>query len=469
MEAAMNVTVVTPPFDAEAEAGALACVICGNGEAERMLNQLEESDLHEIKHKTIFRALLFLQEDGAPLNIVTLDQYLKDYFLADDAGGREYVSSLPDRTPSPANFPTYLATVRDRAARRRQIADADKAKRAALDLRTPILTGATISESLARRRFDSRRVPPPLRVVYSLAGHTIATPGNLVAISAHAKAGKSAAVSAIIASVMAGRSDVDTLSFASSNPAGFALVHFDTEQAPDDCWYGDDRALKRAGIEREPAWFFSYHLKGLSCREALAHVTEGLSEAAEKCGGLHSCLIDGIADLVPDVNKPDEANAFVSQLEGLAVRYDCPIIGVIHFNPGTEKTRGHLGSQFERKSETNLRLDKVGDVTTMWSDKQRRAPIPKESGPCFSWSDSAGMHVSCETLQRTKDAEKAETLQMLADDAFSERPSMRYADLVSTLKKTMRVSTATAERKVQEMAKFKIIKKSVAGLWTKSA
>jgi hypothetical protein len=35
------------------------------------------------------------------------------------------------------------------------------------------------------------------------------------------------------------------------------------------------------------------------------------------------------------------------------------IVGVIHFNPGGEKTRGHLGSQLERKAETNLRLDKV--------------------------------------------------------------------------------------------------------------
>jgi hypothetical protein len=75
----------------------------------------------------------------------------------------------------------------------------------------------------------------------------------------------------------------------------------------------------------------------------------------------------------------------------------CPIDGVIHFNPGTEKVRGHLGSQMERKAETNLTLEKSSDeVTRIYSLKNRRAGIPKWGGPCFKYDPERQMHVTCD-------------------------------------------------------------------------
>ena len=100
---------------------------------------------------------------------------------------------------------------------------------------------------------------------------------------------------------------------------------------------------------------------------------------------------------------------------------------------GGDKSRGHLGSQLERKAETNLRLDKLNGVTTIWSDKQRRAPIPKGIGPCFQWSDEARMHVSVETLQSAADKERREALSLLGDDIFRKRPAMSYTDIVKLL------------------------------------
>ena len=176
----------------------------------------------------------------------------------------------------------------------------------------------------------------------------------------------------------------------------------------------------------------------------------------------------GASDFVADVNDPAECNAFVATLHGMGIERDCPIIPVIHFNPGTEKSRGHLGSQLERKAETNLRLDKENGITTVWGDKQRRAPIPKGTGPCFIWDEVAQMHVSTETRQSAKEAEKCEALTMLADDIFSNRPAMRYCDMVATVKERLKVSESTAARKVKELSRLGILEKSVAGLWTPS-
>jgi hypothetical protein len=122
---------------------------------------------------------------------------------------------------------------------------------------------------------------------------------------------------------------------------------------------------------------------------------------------------------VVDVNDSAESNAFVAAYHDLAIRHKCPVIGVLHLNPGSEKSRGHLGSQLERKSETNLRLETDGEFTEIWSARQRRTPILKGSGPRFRWDDEVKMHVSVESGREARLAVKAETARTYADDVFA--------------------------------------------------
>ena len=69
--------------------------------------------------------------------------------------------------------------------------------------------GDSIGETLTQRAFNPAIEPPPLRAIYSLAGHCIATPGNLDTITAHIKTGKSALIDAMMASTMTRRDDAD--------------------------------------------------------------------------------------------------------------------------------------------------------------------------------------------------------------------------------------------------------------------
>ncbi len=333
----------------------------------------------------------------------------------------------------------------------------------------PPKTNDAILKLLEQRRFNPPINPPPLRVIYTLSGHAVATPANLATINSLIKTGKSAVVGALMASAMTTDPEADTLGFGSRNPKSFALCHFDSEQAPDDFWHQVDRARRRALLETTPDWLHPFCLTGLGCKRAWECVQEAVKRGADKHSGTHSILIDGAADLVADVNDAAECNDFVAQLHDMAIQNDCPIWAVIHYNPGSEKSRGHLGSQLERKAETNLRLDKLKEVTTIWSDKQRRAPIPKGTGPCFQWSDEAGMHVSIESLQSAADKEKRETLVMLRDELFRKRAAMNYTDLTKllTAKKGLAVSERTAARKIAELSRLGLIEKSAVGLWTK--
>jgi hypothetical protein len=475
-----------PPHSIEAEQGVLGCILLASDAFEEARAQITARAFYDVRHQTIFLGCDDLHRAGSVIDLTLLSAWLTSNNRMEDAGGIAYVASLLDSVSSVAALPDYIDRVsekqkfREFSERCRTMAEAASKPGAnkteiAEDLRIALAEFAQgegngeLLGVIEAHRFKPEVVPLPLRPIYSLCNTPVCTPGNLTAITAQIKTGKTAVVKAMLTAALVNNSDIDCLGFTSGNPKNIALVHIDTEQSPDDHWHHVQEILRRAKLTAPPAWFYSYCLTGLAARRVVECFDHIIKTAADAHGGIHSALIDGVADMATDVNDAAECNALVASLHATAIEYDCPIASVIHFNPGGEKVRGHLGSQLERKAETNLRLDKTDGVTTIWSDKQRRAPIPKGAGPCFQWSDAAGMHVSVESQQSAADKEKAESLVLLADDIFRKRPAMNYSDLVKylTAKKGLALSERTAARRIKELSKLGIIEKSVAGLWTR--
>jgi len=322
---------------------------------------------------------------------------------------------------------------------------------------------------LEKRKFNHRVKPPPLRPIYELDGKPIGTPGNLVSIASAVKTGKSTVVGAMCAAVMAADDEADLLGFKSSNPDRRIVLWFDSEQSPDDFWHCVFRAIKRAGLREPPQWLHAYCLTGLQQEMAWRCVQVALDFASEMNAGVHSVLLDGIADMVKDPNDAGECNAFVAALHDLAINHDCPVVGVIHFNPGSDKTRGHLGSQFERKAESNLRLDKDGDcITEIWSEKQRRAPIPKGTGPCFCWDDDRAMHVSVANPSEARAEAKMEAkhgaMRQAAEDVFAQEKSpLTHKAVVSLIIEKLGLKPSGARRRLETWLDNRIVVKNESG------
>lgn len=261
-----------------------------------------------------------------------------------------------------------------------------------------------ITRLLISSRFSSSSLlekPVPL---FTAGGTTICTPGNLTALYSQAKAGKTATIGGMLAATMQLPGAVnDTLGFKASNPAGKAVIHFDTEQSRYDWQQMILTATRRAKLDRPAEWLCSHLLTGLTAPECRMVLDAALTEYAKKYGDIYAVFIDGIGDLVTDVNEPKECNEFVAHLHGLAIKHDCAIINILHLNPTSDaKGRGHLGSQLERKSESNLMLEKTEDGTTkLYATKQRGKTITKNKALCFKWSDEAQMHVTAERPEPT--------------------------------------------------------------------
>lgn len=324
-----------------------------------------------------------------------------------------------------------------------------------------------MESQIEARTFDAAKIIEQPAPRFTLAGVPVSTPGNLTSVSAPPKAAKSSFIAAGMSSVMTHSEMADCLGWRSSNHAGGALIHLDTEQSEYDHHALIQRTLLRAQSPA-PTWLRSSFITGFSvnqCREAIRHA---LKSGADKCGSIHSMILDGIGDFVCDVNDPAECNDFVAELHALAIKFHCPILGVIHFNPGTEKTRGHLGSQFERKAETNLRLDKDGEATVVWSEKNRRAPITKDRGPRFAWSEEHQMHVSIESALAAKLESERSLYRADAESVFQEsgKSALRHGEFTTLLGEICGLKESGARRRMEKMRVACVIQKQALGFWS---
>lgn len=109
-----------PPHSAENEQGILGCVLDTMGDAGAILDRLaaqrfDPEFFYDLRHRTIFEAMLKLREANKPVDIISVQQTLKDGGTLDDVGGIGYLNEIQDVVPSAANLGYYTGIVRDKA------------------------------------------------------------------------------------------------------------------------------------------------------------------------------------------------------------------------------------------------------------------------------------------------------------------------------------------------------------------
>jgi hypothetical protein len=247
-------------------------------------------------------------------------------------------------------------------------------------------------------RFDPNETPPPDETCMMIGDVPIAARGNLTVIQGKSKVGKSAVVSAILGAAQRGdfQNSADTLCMSWKGEGTGAIVHLDTEQSRAD-WHGlVSRGVTRSGLPEVSPRLISLPLVMFTRSERLEVLRETLEYEQATRGKIDAVIIDGIADLCISPNDEAEALELVSWVMAKSQVFNTPVYCVLHENPGSDqgKTRGHLGSELNRKAFANLRIDKDTEtsVSTIYGMDMRKRDIPKEQGFCFAWNDTAKMH-----------------------------------------------------------------------------
>ena len=150
-------------------------------------------------------------------------------------------------------------------------------------------------------------------------------------------------------------------------------------------------------------------------------------------------VIDGIRDLMYDINSPSESVDLINDLMRWSSMHDLHIHTVLHLNKGDDNTRGHIGTELNNKAETILQVTKsqfdgnISEVKAMHIREREFLPfafrINREALPELV-EDYAFTQERKPTTEAITDALHAQALEI----AFGSGPIVGYGLLIKSLR-----------------------------------
>jgi len=220
-----------------------------------------------------------------------------------------------------------------------------------------------LSEKLKTYRIDILENIPPPEVAWEIRDdnseefNLLGTLGNFSLVKGKAKSKKSFFINMAIAAAV-GQGLLQNKLRSPLKEDFNQVLYFDTEQSK----YHVQKAVKRICKQitvSVPSNLNTYGLRKLSPSERL----ELVEYAIENTPNLGFVVIDGIRDLITSINDEAESSNMASKLLKWTEEYNIHIIVVLHENPGSDKARGHIGTELTNKAETviALEVDKYDD------------------------------------------------------------------------------------------------------------
>lgn len=167
---------------------------------------------------------------------------------------------------------------------------------------------------------------------------------------------------------------------------GKYIIDIDTEQSPFHAQRVFRRVAEMVGSNSE--FYIPFALRPKSPQERLEFIDWIFTES-KYAGKIGLCLIDGVSDLVNDVNDLEASNKITQKLmtwsAGNGEDSQCHIITVLHRNFGTKKPTGHLGSSVLKKAETVVFVEKEGDMVLVNPEYTRNQPFETFAFEVKNW------------------------------------------------------------------------------------
>lgn len=314
-------------------------------------------------HQIIFNAII---ECGCDLGTVT--QYLMDKGKLDEVGGVIPLTKLTDHISPNDNVIRHARIIEQKFITRQAWEILQKASgrcQSADDIADIIdsvkddLTNLLPDQQDEKQfRIDLTAEPLPAPVILYLRNKDKLIPSftlqNFSLISGKAKSRKTFLAVLLVASYLGYKNDTI---HADPERKGIVL-YIDTEQSP----YHLHRMMKRICEmigEENPGRLQAYGLKTLTPEEIKKFIENKIKTIPD----IIMVVIDGIRDLVYDINSPEEATKIQVWLKKICADNNIHILNVLHQNKGDANARGHLGSELTNKSETVLSVNLDGDKT----------------------------------------------------------------------------------------------------------
>ena len=336
-----------------------------------------------------------------------------------------------------------LARQRDPVSISKDFEDLTEAEKAAIED-----ADEKLWQFMQERQYDEMEVPEHQPPLVGLKGKGVIWRANVHTLVAQSKAGKTHDLAALIRTAVTGER---TLGWTVDAPCNGMIAYLDFEQDAEDFYH---LLCRHAGVTSSQVK--GYRLAGLDAH----HAQRAAEMILERTPDLCMLIIDGYADLSRDVNSQEEAVEIVQRWMDLTTKYNVALLGVLHLNPGSEtKSRGHLGSQLERKSKTVLQIDVDSEgIRETYTYRARKQPVPKGHGASWQWCDDEGCFVEImETRAEAKQLDKAQKLKDELDNVINrfddDDDKWSYTALVNATMEVTKLKDRASKNRIKTWVK----------------
>lgn len=282
--------------------------------------------------------------------------------------------------------------------------------------------------------------------------------GDLQAIKAKSKNGKSFLCAILIASVMG----CDRFKFEAVEQ-GATVLYFDTEQNKRNTAALAKRVYSLMGwnTDHNEARFKAFSLRSKTISERLPIVVRQVEKNKPT-----AAFVDGVADLLEDFNDVEQSNRLINTLMRLSADTDTAIVCVLHTNKRKEDTnmKGHLGTILLQKASDVFEVEKDKSTFFVTETDCRNIAI---SDFAFAIDESGvptiapdGKTTQAEQKEENKVFEVVGIMTEVFEKTDAAKQGINYNDLKEAYKVYGTCSDGTAKERIRFAKAHNIIKVS---------
>ncbi|GAB3949966.1 hypothetical protein GCM10028805_27230 [Spirosoma harenae] len=244
----------------------------------------------------------------------------------------------------------------------------------------------------------------------------------------------------------------------------FCVCYIDTERnLTEELPYAIQGIKSKAGykLEDKPANFRFTSVKSVDRSRRFDAIEAFIGHARDQTNLHLFVLIDVVTDAIGDFNDPKESMRLFDFLGNLCDRHNATFLLVIHQNPGTDKARGHTGTEAVNKASTVLQIGiektEKGEDSELIKLKYLKLRRSKRPEPVFlQFSDEANGLVLASSdavithnNYRTHKAAVEDIAERL-ESLLSEGP-VQKGEVVMVLMKEFNASDRTIRNRLKEL------------------
>ena len=213
--------------------------------------------------------------------------------------------------------------------------------------------GLTPEQLLEKSRITPETVLPPMVNLFRMYEVPCFYRGELVAVCGRAKSGKTLFLSMIMAAGVAPPPEegpAGVLALEREGEAPLRVLWIDTEQSQQstqDIMRNRIVPMSRGQSEGMDETFYAYNLRGLGYEKRMELMALAINTVKPDLA-----VIDGIKDMITDINDAVQATLVMERLMALAQRNNCCIVNVLHQNKSEadRNMRGSIGTELTNKA-----------------------------------------------------------------------------------------------------------------------